>query len=46
MITVTGIFARRDEAERAIGFLRSVGINDEHLALLARARRTRRWKKP
>ena len=35
MITVTGIFVRRADAERAAELLRSSGINDEHLALLA-----------
>jgi hypothetical protein len=34
MITVTGIFNSRASAERAIDLLFSIGINDEHLALL------------
>ena len=35
MITVTGIFDSRAEAGRAANLLRSVGISDEHLTLLA-----------
>ncbi|HYE64212.1 MAG TPA: hypothetical protein VD966_01440, partial [Pyrinomonadaceae bacterium] len=34
MITVTGIFVRRTGAERAVELLRSIGLTDEHLALL------------
>src|SRR5256714_382141 len=34
MITVTGIFARRADAERSVELLRSIGINEEEFALL------------
>jgi hypothetical protein len=34
MITVTGIFNSRADAERAIELLHSIGISDDHLALL------------
>jgi hypothetical protein len=35
MITVTGIFVSRDDARRGFELLRSAGVNEEHLALLA-----------
>jgi hypothetical protein len=35
MVTVTGIFNSRADAERALGLLRSTGVNEEHLALLS-----------
>jgi hypothetical protein len=35
MITVTGIFDSHAAAARAVELLRSTGVNDEHLALLA-----------
>ncbi|MDQ3686069.1 MAG: hypothetical protein M3430_10790 [Acidobacteriota bacterium] len=35
MIAVTGIFISRDDAERAVERLRSIGIADNHIALLA-----------
>src|SRR4051812_11390941 len=35
MIAVTGIFNSRDSVGRAIELLRSTGIDEEHLALLA-----------
>ena len=34
-MTVTGLFVSRDDARRCFELLRSAGVNEEHLVLLA-----------
>lgn len=45
MLTIAGIFGSRADAERAAARLRSIGVAEEHLALLSPARLSVRSRK-